>query len=76
MYGSCAALQDPTNVTLGQQRVKKDALWKPLLRGFRIYVRRALQTFLDINQIYDGSGDLSAKAQTACKKFLLSVDAP
>ena len=31
------------------QRVKKDALWKPLLRGFRIYLRRTLQTFLDIN---------------------------
>ena len=58
------------------QRVKKDALWKPLLRGFRIYLRRTLQTFLDINQIYDGSGDLSAKAQDACKKFIKSIGAP
>ena len=24
------------------QRVKKDALWKPLLRGFRIHLRRSL----------------------------------
>ena len=61
---------------LANQRVKKDALWKPLLRGFRIYLRRSLQIFLDINQIYDGSGDLSQKAQEACKKFIKSVGAP
>lgn len=24
------------------KRVKKDALWKPLLRNFRIYLRRSL----------------------------------
>ena len=44
------------------QRVKKDALWKPLLRGFRIYLRRNLQSYLDINSIYEGSGDLSLRA--------------
>jgi len=31
---------EPHKVTT--KRVKKDALWKPLLRGFRIYLRRAL----------------------------------
>jgi len=58
------------------QRVKKDALWKPLLRGFRIYLRKSLQTFLDINQIYEGSGDLSMRAQEACKKYIKSIGAP
>ena len=33
------------------QRVKKDALWKPLLRSFRIYIRRTLRIYLDIKQI-------------------------
>jgi len=50
------------HLSKSNQRVKKDALWKPLLRGFRIYLRRSLEIFLDINQIYDGSGDLSLKA--------------
>lgn len=58
------------------QRVKKDALWKPLLRGFRIYIRRTLQIFLDINQIYEGSGDLSMRAQEACRKYIKSIGAP
>ena len=62
-YNSDAAQVIPLS-TNGRpmQRVKKDALWKPLLRGFRIYLRRTLEIFLDINQIYDGSGDLSARA--------------
>jgi len=29
----------PVNDGPLSQRVKKDALWKPLLRGFRIYLR-------------------------------------
>ena len=58
------------------QRVKKDALWKPLLRGFRIYIRRTLRIFMEINQIYDGTGDLSEKAQEACKNYIRSIGAP
>ena len=53
---------DQFNGVSNSQRVKKDALWKPLLRGFRIYLRRNLQTYLDINSIYEGSGDLSLRA--------------
>ena len=53
---------DQFNGVNNSQRVKKDALWKPLLRGFRIYLRRNLQTYLDINSIYEGSGDLSLRA--------------
>lgn len=40
---------DSENGGQSGQRVKKDALWKPLLRGFRIYLRRSLQNYLDIN---------------------------
>ena len=32
-----------------KKRIKKDALWKPLLRGFRIFLRRLLQYHFDIN---------------------------
>lgn len=72
-YGmsSCPSKIFPVN-----QKAKKDALWKPLLRGFRIYLRRTLQVFLDINQIYDKSGDLSEVAQNACRQFIKSVGAP
>ena len=68
--------EDDTGLLGCRQRVKKDALWKPLLRGFRIYLRRSLQTYLDINQIYEGSGDLSVRAQEACKKYIKSIGAP
>ena len=71
-----SALCEDEDGILASQRVKKDALWKPLLRGFRIYLRRTLQTFLDINQIYEGSGDLSMRAQEACKKYIKSIGAP
>lgn len=56
-------------------RIKKDALWKPLLRGFRSYLRHALENFLDISLIYDGSGDLSKIAQDACQSFIKSIGA-
>ena len=42
-----------------EARDKKDAVWKPLLRGFRIYIRSTLKEYLDVNQIFDGTGDLS-----------------
>lgn len=58
-----------------KKRIKKDALWKPLLRGFRIFLRRLLQYHFDINQIFDGSGDLSTKTIQACKQFLLGIGA-
>ena len=47
-------------------RVKKDALWKPLLRGFRIYLRRALKAWLNVNEVADVTGDLKVTAQVAC----------
>ena len=33
---------------MGHQRIKKDALWKPLLRSFRVYIRRTLRIHLEI----------------------------
>ena len=56
--------------------MKKDALWKPLLRGFRAFLRRALQMHFDINQIFDGSGDLSQQTIAACRNFLSELGAP
>jgi len=50
---------DDLDFEANKKRVKKDALWKPLLRGFRAFLRRLLQMHFDINQIFDGSGDLS-----------------
>ena len=50
---------DDLDFEANKKRVKKDALWKPLLRGFRAFLRRLLQMHFDINQIFDGTGDLS-----------------
>ena len=50
-----------------KKRIKKDALWKPILRGFRSFLRRQLQIHFDINQIFDGTGDLSQQSVKACK---------
>ena len=55
--------------------MKKDALWKPLLRGFRAFLRRLLQMHFDINQIFDGSGDLSQQTILACRNFLTELQA-
>ena len=74
--GSNHNLQMDSMMGPSNQRVKKDALWKPLLRGFRIYIRRTLRIFMEINQIYDGTGDLSEKAQEACRKYIRSIGAP
>ena len=57
-------------------RVKKDALWKPILRGFRIFIRTSLKEYLDVNKIFDGSGDLSRHAQESCKRYIKSIGAP
>lgn len=54
-----STLNEPLEGEAASLRIKKDALWKPLLRGFRSYLRRALENYLDISLIYDGSGDLS-----------------
>ena len=52
------------------QRVKKDALWKPLLRSFRIYIRRTLRIYLDIKQIQEVQGDLSQNTQDSCRDYI------
>jgi len=58
------------------QRVKKDALWKPLLRNFRMYVRTCLRFFVEINQIYDSHGHMSQKAQESFERYIKSSGAP
>ncbi len=56
--------------------MKKDALWKPLLRNFRIYLRKSLQEYLvQMSSIWDTNGDLLPSAQNACRLFIRSVGA-
>ena len=43
---------------INDKRLKKDALWKPLLRHFRQYIRVNLGKSVDINSIFDDSGDI------------------
>ena len=38
---------------LNKKRVKKDVLWKPLLRGFRSYYRSQLNHSLNLQQVID-----------------------
>jgi len=59
-----------------RQRVKKDTLWKPMLRGFRIYLRKQLKPWLDLDQVADVNGDLKETAQIALRGFIRSMGAP
>ena len=38
---------------LNKKRVKKDVLWKPLLRGFRSYFRNLLSQSVNLQQVMD-----------------------
>lgn len=56
--------------------MKKDALWKPLLRTFRTYIRASLRLFVDVDQIYNSQGDLNEKASESFAQFIKSSGAP
>jgi hypothetical protein len=43
---------------INDKRLKKDALWKPLLRHFRQFIRTKLGKYVDINNIFCESGDI------------------
>ena len=44
---------------LNLKRTKKDAIWKPLLRGFRSFMRLQIAKFVDINRIHDYNGEVN-----------------
>ena len=68
----CEASQLEINV----KRIKKDAIWKPLLRGLRTFARDLISVFVDINNIYDKEGDLNNKTIEGCKNLLKQLGAP
>ena len=47
------------NVNPNEKRLKKDALWKPLLRHFRQFIRTKIAKVIDINFIFDSEGNIS-----------------
>ena len=62
---------------LSKKKLKKDALWKPLLRGFRAFLRRLIQFHFDNSQrLFDANGNMKRKAKKACKSFLNEIKAP
>lgn len=65
-----------TKSLVNDKRLKKDALWKPLLRHFRQYIRVNLANHVDINNIFEDSGDIKDTALAGCQAFLEEVQAP
>jgi hypothetical protein len=62
-----------TKSLVNDKRLKKDALWKPLLRHFRQYIRVNLANHVDINNIFEDSGDIKDAALAGCQAFLEEV---
>jgi hypothetical protein len=58
------------------KRLKKDALWKPLLRHFRQFIRSKLGKYVDINNIFSESGDIKEKALLGCSTFMDELEVP
>lgn len=58
------------------KRVKKDALWKPLLRGFRLWVRAKIQRNFDFNNFFDSTGEVRQEVFEACANFMLTLGLP
>ena len=62
---------------LNKKRVKKDVLWKPLLRGFRSYYRTKLNHSLNLQQVIDTFvTDLTEQLEVQSRRFLIELDAP
>ena len=71
LMGGKVMIDDP-NI----KRTKKDAIWKPLLRGFRSFMRLQIAKFVDINRIHDYNGEVNYRTIEACKACLREFDAP
>jgi hypothetical protein len=61
---------------VNDKRLKKDALWKPLLRHFRLFIRTKLSNYVDISNIFEDNGDIKESALEGCKVFLEEFDSP
>ena len=59
-----------------EKRIKKDALWKPLLRSFRSFLRSQLHIVLDVNKVFDNKGEISDETFQACQEYLDKMEAP
>lgn len=58
------------------KRVKKDALWKPLLRGFRTWVRTQIQKQVESMNLFTDLGEVREEVLNACKNFLIEQGLP
>ena len=58
------------------KRIKKDALWKPLLRSFRTWLRRLLSPDLDISKVFDMRSNVKPEVKEWCREWLKKVNAP
>ena len=62
---------------LNKKRVKKDVLWKPLLRGFRSFYRSQLNHSLNLQQVIEPyATDLTSQLELQSLKFLISLGSP
>lgn len=62
---------------LNKKRVKKDVLWKPLLREFRSFYRSQLNQSVDLREAFNPfAADLTNTLELQCRKFLASIGAP
>ena len=59
-----------------QQRVKKDALWKPLLRNYRSFLRGELSGFTQVKTLWNSDGSVSAEARHATISFMQKLNMP
>ena len=56
--------------------LKKDELWKPILRLFRKYVRTCLRADFELNNPLTQSGHIKRCTLLACQTFLAQINAP
>jgi len=62
---------------LKKVRVKKDLLWKPLLRGFRSYYRNKLNGYINMQWVVDPlRTDRTVYLEQSARRFLMDLGAP
>ena len=64
------------NEASGAGRIKKDTLWKPMLREFRCHWRTRLNQVLDFSKIKDDStGEAIRQLEQNCRDLLIDINA-
>jgi len=51
------------------KRLKKDAMWKPLLRHFRQFIRSSLANYVDVANLFEESGKIRPNVFEGVKAF-------